>query len=490
MELKRNPFSKRTSEQELDFLNEIFFEPNYYQTLKQDLIEGDSRFIIGQRGHGKSSIINKLLEDLNDSNIMAIKIDRYDDISVQENEAELITLIIKKITQKIAIFLDVNKGNVKKLNVVEKEKLALLIRIFFTTISNSEYINIYNNVHKVKTKNKLIRFFNKYLLKPTNSIASTSVAITSSLIRDSLGLQGVESKNIYKEFFGEIKEVDFDKIQIESKKYSKDELKYFLDELLLISKKIGFKSTVVLFDKIDEFQQLDQDVNKIAAFTKEILTDTELLLNNNLAIGFTLWSEVKAELGKKVRFDKFESIDISWKEIDMEPLINKRIKYFSIDKEFSLKDLIKNKNDRSEVIKISNNSPRELISVLNAIYNEQSNKNQLISFFESESISKGLINFSSNFNYDSIYPSKVGKNKDIKTMINRLLRVRLTRFAIKDLTKAFNQRTAQSDGQIKLMLQYKLIRIDEVFGNNNIRYYDVIDPKVIFLIRRGITRID
>ena len=58
--LSKNPFSKRSSEQELDFLEEIFYEPNYYKTLMDVLSTGDSRFIIGQRGHGKSSIINKL----------------------------------------------------------------------------------------------------------------------------------------------------------------------------------------------------------------------------------------------------------------------------------------------------------------------------------------------------------------------------------------------------------------------------------------------
>jgi hypothetical protein len=56
----KNPFSKFSAEEEIEFHNEIFYEPTFYQTLLDDLKSGTSRFILGQRGHGKSSIIHKL----------------------------------------------------------------------------------------------------------------------------------------------------------------------------------------------------------------------------------------------------------------------------------------------------------------------------------------------------------------------------------------------------------------------------------------------
>lgn len=81
----KNPFSKRSSEQELDFLENIFYEPNYYKTLLSDLSGGDSRFIIGQRGHGKSSVINKLVEDLErEPKSFVIKIDRFETIPAKK----------------------------------------------------------------------------------------------------------------------------------------------------------------------------------------------------------------------------------------------------------------------------------------------------------------------------------------------------------------------------------------------------------------------
>lgn len=158
---RSNPFSKKSSEQEIAFLDKIFYEPNYYNTLLNDLSNGDSRFIIGQRGHGKSSIINKLVEDLEDKNVMCIKVDRFDSIPIKKNESALISKIIKELVTKSSVYLDANKHKINKLDKIEKEKLCLFIRLFFRTLSKNEYIKYYNNLHKVKVKNWFVRTFNK-----------------------------------------------------------------------------------------------------------------------------------------------------------------------------------------------------------------------------------------------------------------------------------------------------------------------------------------
>ncbi|MDQ6471437.1 hypothetical protein RB619_12345 [Flavobacterium sp. LHD-80] len=489
--LRKNPFSKRSSEQELDFLENIFFEPNYYKTLTSDLSGGDSRFIIGQRGHGKSSIINKLVEDLEkEPNLFVIKIDRFDTIPTKRNETAFLKLILKTLVTKLAIYLDKNKDLIKKLDLSEKQKLAFFIRLFFRTLSNEEYKNIYDNIHKVKTRNLFVRIFNSLGLVPANTVVSTAISITSNFIRQSLGLEMIDSANVYKEYFGKISEVNFQTIDIDKEDCSKDGLKQMLDQLLSIFTKLDFYTTIILFDKIDEYQELSQDVSKIGTFTSEILSDTELLLNDRLAIGFSLWSELRSELSGTVRFDKFGFIDVRWKSSDLEPLINKRIRFFSVNNSKTLKDLVPNEIDRHELIHIANNSPRDLISLLSDIYREQSNNNQNVKCFDGNSITNGLISFCSNYDYDSIYPSKTGRNKEIKAMINRILGVRLIRFTVKQLAETYNLNGPQSDGHIKLMINYRLIREEDILGPNNIKYYEVIDPKVEYLVKRIVTKIE
>lgn len=491
LNLNRNPFSKRSSEQELEFLEEIFYEPNYYKTLTNDLSTGDSRFIIGQRGHGKTSIINKLVEDLEkETDLFIVMIDRFDSIPIKTNETAFLILIIKTLVTKLSVFLEKNKQLVKSLNQIEKEKLAVFIRLFFSSMSGEEFDLIYNNIHNVKTKNRFIKFFNKWGLGAANTITSTTISITSNFIKQSLGLDNIDSPNIYKEYFGTIKEINYKEIDINTQDCSKENLKKMLDEVLLLIKKLNFKSTIVLFDKIDEYQELNQDIQKIGTFTSELLTDTELLLNANLAIGFSLWSELRSELSGTVRFDKFGFIDVRWKSRDLKPLIDKRIKYFSLSKSKGFDDLFPDENDRNELIKLANKSPRDLISLLGAIYQEQANNDQNVNYFDDHSISAGMISFCSNYDYDSLYPWKAGRNKEIKSMINRILSVKLNRFTSRDLTMTFNQNNAQSQGQIKLMKSYKLIQEDDILGPDSLKIYEVIDPKVEFLVRRLIPKIE
>lgn len=492
LKLSKNPFSKKSSEQELQFLTEIFYKPNYYETLKDVLSNGDSRFIIGQRGHGKTSIINKLCKDLDKIGVFTINIDRFDSIPIKKNETALIKLILSTCVTKIAIFLNKNPHKLKALDNVEKEKLALFISVFFDPLTRTEYDKIYNSVKKIKRKNFFIKCFNFLGIGVANKSISSVIEITSSVIRSSLGLPEVETSDFDREYIKKIKEIKSEKIPLEQIGATKEKLKQILDDLLDLIRQLGFKGTTVLIDKIDEYQNLNQDISKITGFTREILSDTELLLNERFAIGFSLWSELKSELEGVVRFDKFGTIDVRWQPKDLTPLINKRLEYFSMDKAnaVTLDKLVPYENDRTELIKVANRSPRDLISALAEIYQVQANNKLKGSSFEPECISRGLKKFCENYDYDSITPSKTGKNKEIKAMINRVLKIKLTRFTLKDLTNTFNQNTSQSEGQIKIMLQYKLIREDDILGNAGEKYFEVVDPKVEYLIRRGITSIE
>ncbi len=52
-----NPFSTFSAEEEKAFLNKIYINPLFYNTLKSDLQKGLSRFILGARGIGKTALL-------------------------------------------------------------------------------------------------------------------------------------------------------------------------------------------------------------------------------------------------------------------------------------------------------------------------------------------------------------------------------------------------------------------------------------------------
>ncbi|MGB0917811.1 MAG: P-loop ATPase, Sll1717 family [Flavobacteriales bacterium] len=486
---KKNPFSKFSAEEELEFHEEIFYQPLFYETLLDDLETGTSRFILGQRGHGKSSVIHKLKIDLQQRRIFTIVVDRFDDVAIEKNKIELLNLVLSEFVAKLVVVIDKNQHLLDLLEEDEKKFLCLLLKLFFKPIAHTEYLKAYNHVENVNVKNWFRRIWNR-IVTPANSTINSAILVTSTIVAEHFGIQKYGEFRS-PEYFGKIEEIDVVTLTEEELKTKKDKrsLKEILDKANRIVKKCGFRSSVVLFDKVDEFQDLDQDVLKISAFVEDILTDTELLLQNDIAIAFSLWSELKPILARKVRFDKFKEIDISWKKSDMQPLIDKRIKHFST-RSIKLDQLIKTKTDVDILISISNNSPRDLISCLSDIYDFQDSKSSL-THFESNAVSKGFIKFAKRYDYFSVYPSRTGKNKDVLTMINRLLRNKKSTFGIGDMNETFNQKTRWSDKNcIEPMLKYRLIKQDDKLGPNNERIYIVVDPKIRFLMSRGAQSLD
>ena len=75
-------------------------------------------------------------------------------------------------------------------------------------------------------------------------------------------------------------------------------------------------------------------------------------------------------------------------------------------------------------------------------------------------------------------------------MINRLLALKLIRFTKKQLTDTLSQTSNKSEGQINLMISYKLIKEEEILSKNNERIYEIVDPKVQYLIKRSVSLIE
>lgn len=99
--LRVEPFTKYSAEEELDLIDELFYRPSFYNELLNLLGQGNSRFIIGQRGQGKSMIIHKLLNDLRNKNSLTVLLTRYDDIPLVDNETHFLYKIAESITHEL-----------------------------------------------------------------------------------------------------------------------------------------------------------------------------------------------------------------------------------------------------------------------------------------------------------------------------------------------------------------------------------------------------
>lgn len=491
--LSKSPFAQYSAEEELEIIENIYFYPKYYSELIELLSSGVSRFILGKRGQGKSATIYKLFNDLSKNHTLPLLITRYDDIPLTKNENHLLYRIMQSISLGLAKHLFENHKDVRKLSKLQKQKLSFFIELFYDEHCASTFIESAKIIRKRKFTNGWRKLFNHNFLALLNTIINGTVNISSQIVKQSAGLDNSNESGIFVEYIKELPQKPINAYGIdEVASWDRSKLLSMLNVLIECTKTLEYNSIVILFDQIDEFQKINGDVDKVTDFTIEILSDTDLLYSSKLSIVFSLWSEVKRSLNKRgVRFDKFKEIDIRWRTEELEPLINKRLEHFSIDKKkpVTLSTLVPDENERRIILDLADHSPRSLIRLLGEIYNEDYQQKSLISFTPS-AISYGLINFCRKYDYESQNPSKQSRGGDLVNWINRLLRIRKTLFNIDDLNNTFIQKSPTSIKHVESMMKLNLVKANLMKSPQGEALYEVVDPKIKFLISRNILELD
>lgn len=202
----RNPFSKFSAEEELSFIEDIFYVPQYYSELKDLLSEGNSRFIIGQRGQGKSMLIHKLFQDLSKNHTLALLITRYDGIPLQNNENHLLCRILQSLVMGAAKQLYLHPEKRKLLDKAQRNKFALYIEFFYDEHFSGDFIEGAKEIYKIKTANAWKRFYNRRVVGLLNQVINGTLAVSTDLIRRSIGLEGATTEVAVRDYLKEIPE--------------------------------------------------------------------------------------------------------------------------------------------------------------------------------------------------------------------------------------------------------------------------------------------
>lgn len=488
-----NPFLQRSAEEELDFLQDIYYKPRYYEELISNAMHGASRMLVGKRGLGKSATIHSLFFELKQNNTLPLLITRYDEIPINNNEAYFLYTIMQSLCNGIAHHLFTQSKDRKKLTKTQCGRLAFFIELFFDERTAEDYILSAKEIKRKRRWNCIRNLYNKSL-KIINQLLAGAIEFSSDFIRKSIGIDidQVAIQNIAKEYLQEIDMLDIKAISItEIALWNKDKLIKLLKQLIEISNTIGYNSIVILFDKIDEYPKVNDDVTKVVDFIKEILLDTDFMYTPGLSIIFSIWADAKRALNKAgVRFDKFEDINIEWTNIELEQLINKRLQYYTINKDnaITLQSLIPQKHDRDLVLQLADKSPRSLIKLLGTFYSMENNSGN-VHIFQPNTLSQGMTDYCRKYDYYSNQSKKTGGKKDLYDWINKLLSLKRSSFTIDDIKTVFvlTQKTALT--YIQTLVNLELIKEDICPNELGNTMYDVIDPRLVFLISRGITEL-
>ena len=486
---KKNPFSTFSAEEEVDFIDDIFVNPLYLKSLKDDIASGHSRFILGARGIGKTSLIIALNNHCQSSNIFSVVIDEFEGVPVKKNKAEIIKLIIESMIRDFSVYLIKSPFLARNLDSNEKEKLSFVINNFFKSLSDSEFDSVYNKVTGYKFRNSLKRIYNKIFNRPVNIAISGGVEIISDTIRNALGLPDPNNGKFYKTYLPELV-IDNPLDRKVTSKFFEDEktLKTVLNDISSIILKSGLGKPVIFFDKIDEYPKLSSNIANVSSFVEDFLKDTNLLLNNSYSLVFSIWDALKPDLTSKgVRFDKIKPVDITWTPEQMDAILKKRVNFFSA-KSLSHDHIFESVELKDKVISLASNSPRYMFRLLSVIYDQQNNTNSSASFFTNSSIDEGMLIFSRGFDFYAVFPGRRGTKDDVMTAVNRLLRVSKKKLTTKDFIDAYKVSTQTAINYIKVQQDYGLVKkTGELDGKAPV--YEIQNVVVGFLIDNGVKEV-
>lgn len=483
---QRDPFAQHNAEEETDFIDEIFYEPAYYRGLKDTILNNGSRFLLGQRGDGKSIVIHKLLNDLTqDNKALVMLITRFDNIPLVKNEQYLLYKITQKMTIEISKRLFLDKKLRNNIDDYLLGRYSFYIQCFYDKEFANEFIEKAKEIQRIHQKNLFKRIYNRKILGLINNILNSSITIASAIIKDGTSHMLLhEASKI--EFLSEMKMTEIESIPFEdATRFTKENYIKIITDLSKIGKSIGLNSVVVLFDKLDEFQELKGDIEKTAKFCSEILTDTDLLLDSNIAIVFSLWSELKRVTNMLgARFDKFGEISVTLENDELILLLNKRLQYFATDKTLppTFESLVEINTQRSDILDIASKSPRTLIRLLGHIYNKQKDRDS--NCFSPDIINRGILSYCKTFDFLSLHPYAQNR-QDLTQWINKLLKVGKSEFTALDLQKALGVKGKTANTYIKTLIDYDLIR-DNGTTDKNSPVYIVVEPRIVYLMRNNI----
>jgi len=350
----------------------------------------------------------------------------------------------------------------------EREKLSFIVTNFYQTISKSEFERICGSY---KTYNEVVN-------PALNTVINAGVAITSDLISKSLGLPSVDKDNFYKDYFPKIDVAK--KAELLNLEFF--ELLQILNDAISLCNKAGFKSIVFFMDKIDEDTQMGGKIKQESIVLTPILLNTKILLDNKFCLIFLLWSKIRDELNRNsVRLDKIKSIDVTWESSELRKIIEKRVEYFSTGKT-TLNGMFLDLKDIDKLLYLANGSPRDLLRVLSAIYDEEENSPNSAGIFSTANVTKAIFKFLLNYDFYSVYPSQDKSRQDIKSIIAKLKKINKISFKAKDLISTFKFSQPASVSYIKVMKDFGVIKEDqEITGKE--KQYSIVDPKVEYIVK-------
>lgn len=473
------PFRDKTAEKE--DTKQLFINPGDYNMLIDAFKHEHTCIINRNRGAGKT-IIEKDLESKTDTENLICVITNYEQVGMENNRLDYYSVILQEVTKSLSVYLLKNKLKLKKLKKDEKILISFLLNKYGEFIADSQLKEEIENI-QLSTSQKILNIFSKPLVAILNYFSTAVTNFGNELLTKNFGryLPVIDEKKV-KEIFPEIKFKVVDDFKTVDISYS------LLSSILKKVHNIVGTPPVIFMDKFDEDSRIQNDADILAKFSKDLLCDNNLLMNEDIQIILSMWEIAFKELETSFRQAKHYVYNISWNQEQLKKVLNQRLSVFSKGMVTDYKKLFSTM-DIEDIFVLCNSNPRDLWDILDNIFRAQYEIDASCKKIYEEAVRKGLNDFVRNFHFYEYYPRKKKARKntnDIYSYIKHLLKLNNTIEFTNNELREVASTGGSTTNYITGMMKIGLIKKTDKKRPGGAVIYRVNDPKVIYAISNKI----
>lgn len=134
------PFSQYATENELAIRSKLFYPPSDYAIIVTAFNSGQSFFIIGNRGTGKTAILYDLSDRAKQHDRLYAVLDDFSRMSAPVRETEFYGAILRKLTEALAYALIRERYRINRLDHRERMLLTYLFHKYLPSVSRAEVV--------------------------------------------------------------------------------------------------------------------------------------------------------------------------------------------------------------------------------------------------------------------------------------------------------------------------------------------------------------
>lgn len=380
-----DPFAYTNADEE-ERLSEYFIPPPYFASVFGNPTKPKSFVVFAPRGGGKSAQRRMIEEACGENNVLSITYDNFDFPSIKKASNASLEHHLSSITRYLIIAIlasiHADPSHLDKLSKYDKETIVFLSSLYLARIQEHSIKKSLDSLKSIK--NKVQEFWIEWL-----PIINLGITAALKLVLGS----------------------DVDLQPYEKAKDTKDiPYKYQLDLLLKLVEKIGYVSTYILVDRVDESELTGNNAKASFELIQSLLKDLELLETKGIGFKFFLWDQLEPYYQDIARTDRIMQETLEWDNDMLMDMWSKRLLAYSQNQIKLLSDISEPIQpvdiDQLSVI-FASKSPRDMIRIGAQILSEQREKSSESKLIDTSSVYKGIDKFSEKRTSELLSPKSI-----------------------------------------------------------------------------------